>query len=83
MKWLKALRLWIEQKVQEKHGRYACFQEVTVQATDSPKRWVHYSPDVPEWATGPDARRYYSPYKLHDVRPGSHVWVRTVEAEEA
>lgn len=77
VKWLKALRLWLDQR------RYVCFQEVTVQSVDGPKRWVHYSPDVPEWATGPDARRHYSPYKLHDVRPTVLIWVRTVEAEEA
>lgn len=83
MKWLKALRLWLRQRVEEKHGRYACFQEVTVQATDSLNRWVHYPPDVQEWAIGPDARRHYSPYKLHDVRPTVLIWVRTVEAEDA
>jgi hypothetical protein len=77
VKWLKALRLWLDQR------RYVCFTEVTVQATDSPKRWVHHSPDVPEWAIGPDARRHYSPYKLHDVRPTVLIWVRTVEAEDA
>lgn len=83
MKWLKALRLWLRQRVEEKHGRYACFQEVTVQPTDNFSRKVYYSPDVPEWALGPDARRYYTPYKLHDVRAASIIWVRTVEAVDA
>lgn len=82
MKWLKALRLWLDRKVEQKHGRYAVFQEVTVASTESWARRVDYSPDVPEWALGPDARRYYTPYKLHDVRAASIIWVRTVEAVE-